>query len=255
MHDRPDPQEPAVEIRGLLVRYGSVVALDGVDIRCNWGDVVGLIGPNGAGKSTLVNVLANLAEPEAGAVKVLGRRYTSPQDESWIKTRVGFLLSSDALFEYLSGREFLVYTADAYDLPRDVAEARILDLTEMLELGPYLDRLTVEYSRGNQKKLAIAAALVHDPALLVLDEPFESLDPLAVVRLRRFLRERADAGRAVLVTSHILSALEPVIDRVIVLYRGAVAAAGSVSQVTEGLTGVATLEELYEALIAPNNQT
>lgn len=248
------PAPEGIAVRGLRVQYGPVVALDNVDIRCPAGSIVGVIGPNGAGKSTLVNALANLRAPDSGAVSLLGRTYSSREDEAWIKSRTGFLLSADGLFEYLTGREFMEYLADAYGVRHATAQARIHELADLLELHPFLDRLVAEFSRGNQKKLAIAGALVHDPDLLVLDEPFESLDPLAVVRVRRRLRERADAGRAALLTSHILAALEPIIDEVVVLHRGAVVAAGTIAEVTRGLTDAepgTRLEQLYETLIAP----
>lgn len=221
---------PAVLTSGLHVRYGNVEALRGLDLACHAGSVTGVIGPNGAGKSTLVHVLADLVRPDEGRVEILGRRYGSHGDSAWIRRRAGFLISGEALLDYLTGREFIDFLVDSFGLGPEGVE-RSQELCALLELDEYLDRVVAGLSRGNRKKLATVSALLHDPAVLVLDEPFEALDPLAVARLRDRLRSLADAGRTVLVTSHILSALERICDEVVVIHRGSAHLTGSLDEV------------------------
>ena len=237
---------------GLEVRFPGAPrpALAGVSLAVRAGSVCGLVGRNGAGKSTLVRAAAGLVVPDAGAVRVFGR---DPARERVATMReAGFLLADPALFAYLNAAETLAFVAECHGMRPAAARARAAALIDLLDLHDAADRRAGDYSTGTAKRLALAAALAHDPALLVLDEPFESLDPLAVRALRAELRARADAGAAVLLSSHLLAAVESLCDDVVLLERGRVVAAGAVAAVVAAHAPAAerTLEGAYARLVA-----
>ncbi|GJG86011.1 hypothetical protein tb265_11920 [Gemmatimonadetes bacterium T265] len=224
-------------------------ALAGVTLVVRAGTVCGLVGRNGAGKSTLIRTAAGLVVPDAGTVRVFGR---DPARERVATMCVaGFLLADPALFAYLTAAETLAFVAECHGTSRAAARARAAALIDRLDLHDVADGRAAEYSTGTAKRLAVAAALAHDPGLLVLDEPFEALDPLAVRALRAELRARADAGTAVLVSSHLLAAVESLCDDVVLLERGRVLAGGTVAAVVAALAPAAerTLEGAYVRLV------
>ena len=169
-----------------------------------------LVGRNGAGKTTLMRLGLGLTEPSAGTVRMFGY---DPRLHPEVMARVGILLEEDELFDFLRPVEFLDYCAALYGLDTGEARTRAVDLLETLEV-PMLDRLCHQLSTGNRRQLALAAALLHEPELLILDEPFNGLDPVAVARLCRMLRDFAANGRGVLLSSHRLELVEEIADQV-----------------------------------------
>ncbi|MGI8507872.1 MAG: ABC transporter ATP-binding protein [Gemmatimonadaceae bacterium] len=252
--DTFDPAEPvrdeAVRLSNVSVRFGALTALDGASFAVPRGGITGLIGRNGAGKSTCIGAIAGLIQPDSGNVEVFG----SPVHESLIEIlrRTGFLLSDPALFAYLTPRETLLFLAEAYNVPKLDAAQRTDDLIAFFELGEAADRLVDGFSTGMQKRVGIAAALIHSPELLVLDEPFEALDPLTVRKLKRLLLDYAAGGGSVLLSSHLLDAVDEICDRVVILDQGRVVIAGPTDGAKATVSrdlGSATLEELYAAMV------
>lgn len=240
----------ALRLDDVHLRFGGTAALDGVSLHLPRGSVTGLIGRNGAGKSTSIRLLAGLLAPDAGRVEVLGRRFADAGEE--IRRRTGYLLAEPALFAYLTPRETLRFLAEAYAVPRGEAERRTEELLAFFGLAEAADRVVEGFSTGMQKRLGIAAALVHRPELLVLDEPFETLDPLVVRRLKGLLADYARAGGTVLLSSHLVGAVEELCDRVAIMERGRVVVAGRTDEALAGAAGRlgrATLEELYAAVV------
>lgn len=211
-----------IEIDGVSKLFGAVTALSDVTFGCERGTVTGLVGHNGAGKSTIINLLAGLLRPERGGVRVFGQDPAAASSTAAIMRKTGFLLEEDALFEYLTGGEFLRFVGHAFGLTQQEGARRTERLGAFMDLLNDLDRLVDHYSTGMRKKLAIAAALLPGPGVLVLDEPFETLDPLMVRRLTRELRRFAAHGGTVLLSSHLLQAVERVCDTVIFLDHGKV---------------------------------
>lgn len=236
---------PALELAGATVRYGAFTALDGVDLVVPAGSVTGLIGRNGAGKSTSIRLLAGLLRPHAGEARVLGRPALADGVE--IKRRAGFLLSEPALFAYLTPRETLRFVAEACGVPAAEGARRTEELLALFELDGAAERLVAGFSTGMLKRLGIAAAMVHAPDVLVLDEPFESLDPLIVRTLKRVLAEYAAAGGTVLLSSHLIDAVDQLCDRIAILERGRVVVAGRTDEAKARVAG--TLEELYASVV------
>lgn len=217
---------PALEVSGVTVRFGGgdVVALSDVSVRAMHGSITGLVGHNGAGKSTLIHLLAGVLLPDAGQVRVLGLDPADVVEGIRAHRCAGFLLEEEALFDYLTGREFLEFIAEAFDIPPDEGTKRIASMAALFALGDDLERLIDSYSTGMRKKIAIAAAMLPGPSILVLDEPFESIDPAMVRRLSLALRAFADRGGTVLLSSHLLHAVQKVCDTVVFLDRGRVVA-------------------------------
>lgn len=209
---------PGIEVRGLRRAFGAVQALDGVDLVARAGAVTALVGPNGSGKTTLLLVLAGLLVPDTGEVRVAG---ADPVTQSRAaRARTGWMPDAFGTWDSLTAREVLTTFADAYRVPRAAVAARVDELLATVHLSEYADRPAAVLSRGQKQRLGLARALVHDPQVLLLDEPASGLDPRSRVDLRVLLRRLADEGRTVLVSSHVLSELEEMADDAVFLSRG-----------------------------------
>lgn len=243
---------PVIQLERATLDYGSHRALDDLSLHVPRGSITGLVGRNGAGKSTTIHILAGLlnASDPRTSVRVLGHALHS--DLQAVLQKTGFLLSDPALFPYLTAGETLNFLARAYGVEKQESEKRIRELLDFFELGGSRQPLVVTYSTGMKKRLAIAAALIHAPELLVLDEPFESLDPLLVRALKRLLVEFAAHGGTVLLSSHLLTAVEEICDRVVILDQGRLISAGPVRDgelSARSNAPVGALEERYASLL------
>ena len=204
--------------QGVRRSFGDVVAVDGLDLEAPRGEVTALVGPNGAGKTTLLLVLATLLVPDEGTVRIAGHDpVTEPRA---VRARVGWMPDVFGTWETLTCREVLTTVADAFRLPRAVSRPRIEELLELVHLSDLADRPTQVLSRGQKQRLGLARALVHDPDVLLLDEPASGLDPRSRIELRGIVRDLAARGKAVLVSSHVLAELDEMADRAVVVARG-----------------------------------
>ncbi len=232
------PPGPVVRCSSLTKRYGEVVAVDRISFALEPGTVTGFLGPNGAGKTTTLRLLLGLAEPTSGEALVFGRRYRELEQPA---RHVGAVLESSDYHPSRSGRDHLRTLALAAELP----VSRVEEVLELVELRKAAGRRVRTYSLGMRQRLGVAAALLGDPDLLVLDEPANGLDPAGVRWLRTFLRSLAAAGRTVLVSSHLLAEVAQTVDRVLVIDQGRLLAQGTLAELTsEGQT----LEDVYLAL-------
>ncbi len=224
-----------MSFRGLTKRYDGVVAVDEVDFSLERGTVTGFLGPNGAGKTTTLRLLLGLAEPTSGEALVFGRRYRELEQPI---RQVGAVLESSDYHPSRSGRDHLRTLALAAALPL----GRVEEVLELVELRTAAGRRVRTYSLGMRQRLGVAAALLGDPDLLVLDEPANGLDPAGVRWLRTFLRGLAAEGRSVLVSSHLLAEVAQTVDQVLIIDHGRLLAQGSLDE----LTGAGqTLEDVY----------
>ena len=215
-----------IEVRGVRKVYGKTIALDGVDVRVEPGEIVGLLGHNGAGKTTLMKLLAGQLLPSAGTITVGGVDVTTSPSEA--RARLGYVPEEPALWEYLSAREFLEFVVGVRGTG-DVDAA-----LAVAGLGADADRLIREYSQGMRRKTAIAAAIVARPPALVLDEALNGLDPPSALRVRDHLRLLCGDGAAVLLSTHVLETVERLADRVVLLARGRVVEDVRVQDLGEG---------------------
>jgi ABC-2 type transport system ATP-binding protein len=232
----------AIELSGLHKRFDSTVAVDQLDLRVPSGCFYGLLGPNGAGKSTTIAMLTGLLRPGGGRIRLLGRDYDA--DDPWFKARTGLVGQRSTLFSRLTGLEQLELSARLYGLTRSEARHRSVTLLELFSLASAAKRPIAEYSRGMRRKLAIACALIHAPALLFLDEPFEGVDALSAQTIFAILAELVGQGATVLLTTHILEVAERLCQRVGILHRGQLAREVEVAALTKQ-----TLRELFIEIV------
>ena len=216
----------AIEIQGLVKRYGRVQAVRGVDLHVAPGELVGLIGPNGAGKSTTLKVLTGQLLPTEGSIRVAGVDVVANPGAA--REKLGYVPEEPALYDYLSAREFLEFVAEIRG-QGDVAEA-----LAFAGLGADGDRLIREYSQGMRRKTALAAAILARPPVVVLDEALNGLDPPSAARVKETLRALCGQGAAVLLSTHVLETLQSLADRVVMLVQGKVVADLKVADLAEG---------------------
>lgn len=235
------PATPPLEILGLTHRYGTLVAVDGLDLTVRPGEILGFLGPNGAGKTTTLHVAAGLLRPAAGEVRIAGASLA--REPLVARARFGFVPDRPALYERLTAFEFLEFVAALYRVEPHPAEARAHALVDRLELAAVAGRTIESYSLGMRQKLSIAAALIHEPPLVMLDEPMVGLDPRGARALKDLLRERAASGGGVLVSTHLLDVAEHLCDRVLILDRGRKRSEGTLQDLRGGRH--ASLEDLF----------
>jgi ABC-2 type transport system ATP-binding protein len=226
---------PAVLIQNLQKRYGSVEAVKDVSFQVEAGEIFGLLGPNGAGKTTTLRCLCTLAAPDAGKVEVSG--ISVVDNPRAARQRLGYVAQEVALDKVLTGRELLELQAALYHLPRKAAKQRINTVLDLLGLEEFADKKTGTYSGGIRKRLDLAAGLLHQPDVLVLDEPTVGLDIESRVVVWNFLRQLRESGTTVLITSHYLEEIDALANRVAIIDRGVVIAAGTPSELKDKVGG------------------
>ncbi|WP_149258953.1 ABC transporter ATP-binding protein [Actinomadura sp. K4S16] len=220
----------AIEARGVVRRFGPVEALRGLDITVPYGQVTALVGANGAGKTTLLLILATLLAPDAGTVRIAGHDALARPAEA--RDALGWMPDAFGVYDQLTVDEYLGFFADAYGLPKQERPRRIRALLSLVHLDDHLGRPVHALSRGQKQRLGMARALVHRPRVLLLDEPASGLDPRSRIELRDLLRSLAADGVAVLVSSHILSELEEIADRVVLVDHGRTAGDHAMAEIT-----------------------
>ncbi|MFL5777863.1 MAG: ABC transporter ATP-binding protein [Chloroflexota bacterium] len=224
---------PIVRADGVVKRYDGTVAVGGLDLAIEPGEIFGLVGPNGAGKTTTLRILATLLPPTAGDAEIGGYSVTRQPDQA--RRILGFMPDVFGVYDDMKVWEYLDFFARCYGLPAATRRRIIGDLLELVDLGPKRDTYVHGLSRGMQQRLCLAHALVHDPAVLLLDEPASGLDPRARVELRELLRELRSLGKTILISSHILPELEELCTSVAIIDRGQVLAQGRVSDIERRL--------------------
>ena len=236
-----------IHVANLVKRYGAAVAVNDVSFDVHAGEVFGFLGPNGAGKTTTIKVIVGLLQPSAGGVWVAGNDVQA--DPVGAKSSSGYVPDTPNLYPKLSGRELLRFVADLYSLDRGQVARRIEELLRMFDLTAAGDDTIDSYSHGMQQKMSLAAALMHDPRVLVLDEPTVGLDPKSARLIKDILRQMADRGAAVLLSTHILEIAERMCDRVGIINRGQLIAVGTMDELRAlDSTGRASLEDIFLGL-------
>lgn len=240
---RPAPS-PAIRLQGLRKLYGDRIAVDNLDLVVPRGCFFGFLGPNGAGKTTTIRMMIGLTPPTAGKVELLG--LPMPEREVEIKRRLGVVPEESLLFDRLTGGEFLRLAGRLYGLDPATATHRAAELLALFELDGDPRKLIAEYSRGMRKRLMMAAALIHAPELLLLDEPFEGVDAVGARLMKDLLLEKVRQGATVFMTSHVLEVVERLCDRVAILHRGRLVLEAALSDLRQGAE---TLEEVFVRLV------
>jgi ABC-2 type transport system ATP-binding protein len=233
--------ELAIETDGLTRFFDDFCAVNDVNLQVERGTFYGFLGPNGAGKSTTIKMLTGLLTPSAGTVKVLGGNPLNDEQAVEIKSRIGVVPENLALFENLTAREYLTFTGRMYLMEPDTLNERIEELLSLMKLDEAESKITMEYSHGMQKKLALAAALLPNPDLLFLDEPFEGIDAVASSVLRDTLSNYVSRGSTVFLTSLVLEIVERLCTHVGIIANGQLVEQCSLSELRQGIS----LEERF----------
>ncbi len=218
-----------IELRGVTKTYGTKRAVDGLDLRVRAGELFAFLGPNGAGKTTTIKMVCGLLRPSSGSVLVGGHPATSPE----ARRLLAYVPDQPYLYEKLSGREFLRFVVEMYGLEPRAATRRIEELVETFEMGDYVDDLCESYSHGMKQRVVFASALVHDPKVLIVDEPLVGLDPRSARIVKDLFLAQARAGVAVLMSTHLLSIAEELADTIGIIDHGRMLAGGTLSEVRD----------------------
>jgi ABC-2 type transport system ATP-binding protein len=222
-----------IETKGLVKRYDGTLAVGGVDLAIDEGEIFGLVGPNGAGKTTMIRMLATLLEPTSGDAEIAGESIRrNPQA---VRRVLGYMPDAFGVYDDMKVWEYLDFFGRCYGLGPAQRRRMINDLLELVDLAAKRDAYVLSLSRGMQQRLCLAHALVHDPKVLLLDEPASGLDPRARVELRELLRELRSLGKTIVISSHILPELEELCTAVAIVDRGRVLAAGSIAEIGQRL--------------------
>jgi ABC-2 type transport system ATP-binding protein len=224
---------PAISTEHLTRRFGDLVAVQDVNLRVAPGQFFGFLGPNGAGKSTTIKMLTGLLAPTSGRMQILGIDLT--QDSVEVKRQIGVVPEGMALFGRLTGSEYLNFVGRMYGLDRTTAAKRTAELLEFMQLVDQPKALVTDYSHGMQKKLALAAAVIHGPKILFLDEPFEGVDAIASNTLKSMLQNMIARGATIFLTSHVLEIVERLCSHVAIIHRGQLVAQGSLEELRAGV--------------------
>ena len=235
----------AVETNRLTRNFGSVRAVDALDLRVGGGTFFGFLGPNGAGKSTTIKMLTGLLAPTAGSMRILGVDLASPDAAREVKRKVGVVPEELALFDNLTAREYLTFVGRMYLLPAQTIRQRCDELLAMMGLDREEKKITLEYSHGMKKKLALAAALLPNPELLFLDEPFEGVDAVASRVLRDTLMQFVKRGTTVFLTSHVLEIVEKLCTDVGIIAQGRLV----LQETMDAVRQTGTLEDKFLAAV------
>jgi len=234
--------DPIVELGNVRFSYDRGEVLHGVSFTLRRGEIVGLLGPNGAGKSTTIKIITGILTASEGVVRVAG--LPLPERSLDVKQRIGYVPESAVLFDSLTGQEFLELAGRLHDVEEDILQARIRGMLETFGLtSDRVSRLDT-YSKGMRQKILIAAALVHNPDLILLDEPLSGLDVNAAILIKGLIAALAAEGKAVLYSSHVLDVVEKVCNRVVIIDQGSLIAEGSPEEL-RATTGKTTLEEVF----------
>ena len=222
---------PAIETRALTKRYGALTALDHLNLVLEPGDVFGFIGPNGAGKSTTMKILAGLLAPTSGSALVLGKPVATSGD--FVRRNIGYMPDTFGVYDDLTVHEYLEFFASSYGIPRKQRKKIVNDVLELTDLKYKQEAMVDSLSRGMQQRLGLARVLVHDPPVLLLDEPASGLDPRARIEIRELLKELQRLGKSILVSSHILSELGEFCNKLGIIERGRMEFFGTLPELIE----------------------
>ena len=223
---------PAVSIRGFVKTFGKKVAVDNLSLSIPAGSFYGLVGPNGAGKTTTIKMLTGLLMPDSGSASIFGNDVWS--DVNSAKRAIGLMPQADEIFKTITGLQLLTYAGMLRDMSRAESVKRANDLLSAFDLTEAANTIVSDYSTGMTKKICLATAMIHSPRVLVLDEPFEAVDPVSSANLKDILAEYVSTGGTVIISSHVMELVEKMCSHVAIINEGHVAAAGTLEEVAQG---------------------
>lgn len=251
----------AIQTRGLTRTFGELTAVQNVTLTVASGQFFGFLGPNGAGKSTTIKMLTGLLEPTAGSIEILGKPFSASALD--LKRQIGVVPEGMALMGRLTAPEYLRFVGRMYGLERETVNRRTEELLEFMQLADERRKLITDFSHGMQKKLALAAAVIHGPRVLFLDEPFEGVDAIAAGMLKTMLQGMINRGATIFLTSHVLEIVERLCSHVAIIHQGRLVANGSIEDLRAGVASTLpgseneqrlTLEEIFLSVVGAGGQ-
>jgi ABC-2 type transport system ATP-binding protein len=242
-----------IDFENVTRRYGSKTAVAGLSLNIPRGELFALLGPNGAGKTTTIKILVGLLRPSSGTVRLCGHDVVKESRQA--NRLLGYVPDTPQLYDKLTGREFLKFIADMHALDDELAHHQISQQIADFELAPFVDDLTETYSHGMKQRLAFAAGLIHEPAVLVIDEPLVGLDPRSIRLVKDLLRRKVEQGMTIFMSTHLLSVAEEIADRVGIVDQGKLRFLGTVHQLQQELSlHDSSLEHLYLSMTSVNDR-
>jgi len=240
---------PAIELQSVHKSYGRKVAVHDLTLSVPPGELFAFLGPNGAGKTTTIKMICGLLHPQQGTISVCG--HTMGINGLTAKAMIAYVPDQPFLYDKLTGREFLLFVAEMYRVPPERRDRIIDELAVQLDMGDFLDRLTESYSHGMKQKTVLSAALLHDPEVLVIDEPMVGLDPRTVRVVKDLFRARSARGKAVFMSTHTLGIAEAVANRIGIIHQGRLIALGGLEDLRRHARNEHTLEDIFLQLTHP----
>jgi len=233
-----------IELSGLTKKYADLVAVDNLNLMVPQGEIFGFIGPNGAGKTTTINMMGGILTPTSGSVTICGIHMKDYPEKA--KSKIGFIPDRPYLYEKLTGMEFLKFTSDLYGVDQDDFMAVSKAMLEMFSLGDWSNELIESYSHGMKQRLVMAAALLHDPEVIIVDEPMVGLDPVAIKMVKDLFKRLAGNGATIFMSTHTLEVAEDICDRIGIIHKGSLIATGTAEDLKQGVNaGDADLEQVF----------
>jgi ABC-2 type transport system ATP-binding protein len=233
----------AIDLHDITKRYGNFTAVDRLSMQVQPGELFAFLGPNGAGKTTTIKMISGLLLPDSGSVQLCG--YPMGRDGRQAKAQLAYVPDEPFLYEKLSGREFLDFVAEMYALGAEVKKRRLDALVDRLELATFWDKLCEGYSHGMKQRTVLAAAMLHEPRVLVIDEPMVGLDPKTVRTVKDLMRELVRQGGTVFMSTHTLEVAEAVADRIGIINHGRLVAVGTPAEIKANAPEIGTLEDIF----------
>ncbi len=233
----------AIELTDLVKAYGSKVAVRGLSLHIRAGEVFAFLGPNGAGKTTTIKMIAGLLRADQGLVRVCGHAIS--ENGLAAKARLAYVPDQPFLYEKLTGREYLHFVRQMYRVPEDIAAQRLAKLTAQLNMNSFLDRLCEGYSHGMKQRVVLAGALLHDPDVVVIDEPMVGLDPRTVRTVKELFLERTARGKTVFMSTHTLAVAEALAHRIGIIHKGTLIRVGTFEELQSEAAKQSSLEEIF----------
>ena len=207
-----------LQIKNIVKKFGFFTAVNGINVHINQGELYGFLGPNGAGKTTTIKMIAGIYAPTSGSISINGIDISKNPVKA--KLQIGYVPDQPYLYDKLTGREFLYFSGGLYNLDKKTIQNKIDELVDILNIESWLDKRTEEYSQGMRQRITIASALLHDPKLIVLDEPMVGLDPQSAVLVKKILNQKVSEGASVFVSTHSLSFAEEICSRIGIIKAG-----------------------------------
>lgn len=235
------PGDAMIRFENVTKKFGAKTAVDGLDLTVHAGELYAFLGPNGAGKTTSIKMLCGLLKPTAGQIAIGGY----PAGSAQARAMIAYVPDQPFLYDKLTGREFMTFVTRMYGMDEAYAAARTEEVVRLFEIEGFLDELCEGYSQGMKQRLVFASALVHEPRVLVVDEPFVGLDPRSARIVKRMFVEQARRGVAVLMSIHLLSIAEDLADRIGIIHKGRLIAEGKLAELREKLSHTGSLEDLF----------